>query len=131
MAASPHSQDLPQHDEMLSDTDAEQAVPSIVMSHADLAVISNQLKDTFQSQIESMVKHIADLVIPEIVKGVTAKLESRVSALESENNYLRKRVSQLEGSLDSAEQYTGTVVGTISGYLVFLKIKTRALMTLS
>ena len=101
LAASPLS-----HEEMFSDTDAEQPVSNIVMSPEDLAVISKHLTETFQAQIETMVKHIADLVIPEIVKGVTAKLESRVRTLEGENDFLRKRVSQLEVGLDSAEQYS-------------------------
>ena len=113
LAASPLSQDL--HEEMLSDTEVEQAVPNVVLSREDLAVISKQLTDTFQSQIETMVKHIADLVIPEIGKGVTAKLENRVSTLESENDYLRRRVSQLEGSLDAAEQYSRRNNVRISG----------------
>ena len=96
---------LNSEDEMITEI-AEKPLTNIVMSHADLEVIGQQLTDTFQSKIELMVKSIADLVIPEIVKGVTTRLEKRVSALESENDSLRKRINQLENSLDSAEQYS-------------------------
>ena len=105
LAASSSPASYDSQDEMITEA-GDKSQTNIVMSHADLAIIGQQLTDTFQSKIESIVRSIADLVIPEIVKGVTAKLESRVSTLESENDFLRKRVNQLENSLDAAEQYS-------------------------
>ena len=94
------------------------------LSSADLSAIVSQttaaietnIETVMQTKIEAMVRSIADLVIPEIVKGVTKSLEKRISAVERENEVLSKRVNQLEMSLDAAEQYSRRNCLRLSGF---------------
>ena len=70
----------------------------ISLNDSDLQKIWAIVTDTFRTQISDLVTSV--------VNGVIAGLKSPISSLEKENSDLRKKVVDLEGRADAAEQYS-------------------------
>ena len=70
----------------------------ISLTDSDIQKIGVIVTDTFKTQISDLVTSV--------VNGVIAGLKSTISSLEKENSDLRKKVVDLEGRADAAEQYS-------------------------
>ena len=70
----------------------------ISLTDSDIQKIGVIVTDTFRTQISDLVTSV--------VNGVIAGLKSTITALEKENSDLRKKVVDLEGRADAAEQYS-------------------------
>ena len=86
----------------------------IELNDMQILKIADVLKDTFESQLSSMVSVI--------VSKVTEGMQAQLSSLKAENNLLRDRVSQLEGRVhtlelaeDDAAQYSRRNCLCVSG----------------
>ena len=86
----------------------------IELNDMQILKIADVLRDTFESQLSSMVSTI--------VSKVTEGMQAELSSLRAENNELRDRVSQLEGRVhdlelaeDDAAQYSRRNCLCVSG----------------
>ena len=69
----------------------------ISLTDSDIQKIGVIVTDTFKTQISDLVTSV--------VNGVIAGLKSTISSLEKENSDLRKKIVDLKGRADAAEQY--------------------------
>ena len=96
-----------------SNMDPSENPKASAFSSEDLASIGAALKASFHDELTSMIEPIIKNSVSAIVDGILSGLQSKITALETENirlkhvnDELRSRIVKLESAADDAEQYS-------------------------
>lgn len=81
-------------------TQATQHVQQVHLSKDDLLFVSSQLRESFETHLQSMVQSLVSAIVPEILNGLNSTLVDKVK--KAENEQLVRRVEALEMEQDRA-----------------------------
>jgi len=93
----------------------EQTTTQVMLTSENLLFISNQLATSFRTEMSVMIEDLINKLVPSIIQNVHTELQGRLQEVETENNALRLKVSQLENEADRAQQYSRRNCLRVSG----------------